>query len=266
MSVDLVKFLESWAIGWANDGRGGAPNIDWDRTNKLFAPYYQLYGVDANWEMSNLQITQNSPGELSVYSAEYGPFSHEQDINFAHTYVATDTFEWSITESISAGTSASVSAGVPGVFSAEVGITFDLSLSSTQGQSKEESTTWDTSLHFVLPPGEVATLEMITVKLEASGTMQLVGTLSGSVAIGLSNQWQGHYFYFVPVAELATNYNKRPDVRVDGDKVVVAVPVKFDGIAVTSTYVKQKTVAKDGTVKTQERARSGMPSLMRGAK
>lgn len=258
MSVDLIKFLEGWAQQWAQS-HGGASNIDWDRTNKLFAPYYDRYGVDVIWSMGDYNITSKDTLDTSLYSAEYGPFAQEQNINFSHSTSVTDTFEWSITESVALGTSASVSAGVPGVFSAEVGMTFDISVSSTQGQSKQTSTTWDTSLNLTLPPAEKSTLEMMVTRLEASGTTTLIGTLSGSVAIGLDNQWEGHYIYFVPVADLATAYNSRGDIKVVGDTVLANIAVAFNGAAATETYIREKRTGATGQVTQNEYARNAKP-------
>ena len=58
MSIDLIKFLQAWALQWAAN-KGGAANIDWDRTNKLFAASYDKYGVDVIWSMGDYNITKN---------------------------------------------------------------------------------------------------------------------------------------------------------------------------------------------------------------
>jgi hypothetical protein len=247
MSIDLIKFLQAWALQWAAKN-GGAANIDWDRTNKLFAASYDKYGVDVIWSMGDYNITKNDKIETSLYSAEYGPFATEKNINFSHSTSVTDSFEWNITETVALGISASVSAGLPGIFSAEAGMTFDLSVSSTQGQSKQASTSWDTSLDLILPAGDISTLEMMVTRLVASGTTTLIGSMSGQVAIGLKKKLEGQYIWFVKVSDLAKQYNKRADITVVDEKVIANIVVAFAGTAATETYIRQKRTTAAGQV------------------
>jgi hypothetical protein len=262
MSIDLVKFMEGWATQWAN-ARGGANNIDWNRTNPIFKEYYQDYGVDIIWSMGDYNISSKSNSESAYFNTQYGPFSQDTNINFSHSMAVTDNFEWSITEEIATGVKASVSAGVPGIFSAEAGFTFDISVSSTQGQTKEKSNTWDTAVDFQLPAGDTADLEMVIVKSQATATTTMNGTLNGRIAIGLNQTYEGHYFWFVDVIELYRQYNSRGDITIIDGVVTCSIPVNFSGVAATDAHIKEKRTSpgRGNTINTYSRVSKPRGSL-----
>ena len=251
MSVDMIRFLEGWARQWA-DQRGGASNYDWNGTNPIFAKYAQDYGVDLQWNLGAYSVTGKDVQQVAVYSSEYGPFDNDRNITFNHSYTESDSFEWSITESISMSQTTSISVGVPDVFGADTSLSFDLSLSKSEGQQKQRSHTWDTTMDFDLPAREKATLEMILTQATATATANLEGLMRGRIAIGLDNRWNGHYFWFVSVAELAAEFNKRSDIAVVDDKsaVRVRVPVQFRGVGVNDAFVREKRVDKNGKLST----------------
>ncbi|MEI2433030.1 MULTISPECIES: ETX/MTX2 family pore-forming toxin [Lysobacter] len=250
MDVNMIDFLEGWARQWAGE-RGGANNYDWDGTNPIFRKYADRYGVNLDWSLGDYAIQSKSTKAVSVYSAEYGPFDTRSDITFSHTYDETDSFEWSVTETVGVSQTTSVSVGVPDLFSADASLTLDLSVSTTQSQQKQRTNSWSLTRNFELEPHTVATMEMVLNQTTATAVADLRGVMSGRIAIGLNNRWNGHYFWFVPVADLARQFNARNDITVIGGNVEVRVPVKFHGVGVIDTYLREKTRDPSGRIETR---------------
>lgn len=245
MSVDMIAFLKGWAQQWA-DQRGGASNYDWDGTNPVFSKYAQNYGVDLDWSMGDYAIQSKVPSQFSAKTETYGPFKLPSTFSFGYNHSETDSFDWSVTDTISVTQSTSISVGVPDLFTADASLTFDLSLSSTQAQQKQRSNTWDLTRIFDLPADTISTMELMVVQTTAKATSDLSGLMRGRIAIGLNNKWNGHYFWFVTVTSLAREFNDRNDIRVVGDAVEVRVPVNFTGVGVTDVYIREKATDANG--------------------
>ena len=241
MAIEIVKYMHSWAMRWANARvSDGADNWDWNHSNTIFSKYYDYYGVDLSLTTTDYVISSRSTKESNVYSTTYGPNDFDSTYDFTHTYESTDTFDWTLSNTLTSGFSTSVSVGVPGEFGAEVSTTFEISTTQTSTQTHTHTNTWAQNATVEVPKNIIAEVSMIVNVDNITASANLIGIATGRVAIGLNSRWNGHYFWFVPVADLARSYNQSPNVSVVGNEVRCIVPMKFSGDASVSSRIQVK--------------------------
>lgn len=252
MSIDIVKYMESWAMRWADDRvSSGANNWDWNHTNPVFSKYYDLYGVDLLMTNTDYVITSRETRESNVYSTTYGPNDFDSYFDFTHTYESTDTFTWTLSNTFSSGFETSISVGIPDVFGSEFGTTFTISTQETSTQTSTHTNTWTQNSNVFVEKDVTAEVSMIVSIEDITATSNLIGVATGRVAIGLNSRWNGHYFWFVPVDELARSYNESNDVTVVGNEVHCTAPMEFHGDASVSSHIQIKKGTQKGTQTSQ---------------
>lgn len=238
--MDVIATIGGWIESWMNQ-RGGGDNWDWNHTNSTFSQYYGDYGLNVAQQMSPYTILSTNTTPMSAYSASYGPNDVDTNVAFDHSYQSTDQFTWTMSEGLSTTVSSKVTAGVPDVFSAEVGVSFTVDITATQAQTTTETTTWTQTTSFVLPAHETATVTMIVNEDVVSASANVTAVVSGTVAAGLNNRWNGHYFWWVPITELAQQFNSNQQISIVGNTVVFTVPVSFNGQAGVASHLQITT-------------------------
>ncbi|HEX6370364.1 MAG TPA: ETX/MTX2 family pore-forming toxin [Longimicrobium sp.] len=246
--MDVIATLQNWTEQWMNK-RGGGDNWDWNHTNSTFSKYYSEYGVNiAPTQMSPYSVISTETKPLSAYTATYGPNDYESTVAFQHSYASTDQFSWTLSAGLSTTVSTKVSVGVPDVFSAEAGVSFTVQTSASTTQTTTQSTTWTNNTTFTLPARQQSTVTMVVKQDTVSANATMTAVVSGTVAAGLNSRYNGHYFWWVPVTDLAQQFNSDSGITVVGNTVVFSVPVSFSGQAGVGSYLQIKNVDASGQV------------------
>ncbi|HWK89739.1 MAG TPA: hypothetical protein VNP72_07075 [Longimicrobium sp.] len=260
--MDVIAMIGSWIEAWMNQ-RGGGNNWDWNGSNSTFAGYTADYGLKIATTISYGAVS-SSTTQVTANTASYGPIPVDTAVTFDHSYPSADEFTWTLSQVLSTTASPSVNAGVPAVFPAEAGTTFPVDLTVTQAQTAAEGNLWTQSAPFMLPAGQVVTVSMIVSETAASADALVTAVVSGSVAAGLNSPWNGHYFWFIPIAQLAQEFNTDPQVTVVGANVQFSVPASFTGHAVVGSHLLFGSSAGPGSPLTGSRGFITHPAALLG--
>ena len=208
--------------------------IDLHATNRDMANYQQ-YKIAA--KVTNVHYLGNGtaidmPG-IVVTDTTTNDTSLEQDSVFKHTKTTTSSFTWSMKETISIGFSLSFTVGVPEVASATTSMTTDLSLESTQGQTKTESQSWEIDRNVKVPAQTRMDMVWTITQKQSSATFYADVILTGYIAIWNNDKIDvnnpggsdKHWLWFIPIGSAFTQ-------------------MKSWGISVPSQY----TINSDGSV------------------
>lgn len=247
MEFGVIDYIESWVEQWM-DQRGGGDNWDWNNTNDTFSKYYDCYGLNIDTETSGYNISGRDTEKVNAYQTIYGPNDYESTFHFEHTYTDTDSFTWTLTESFSESVSTSAGVQVPDFFSAEVGTTFEISTTKAGSHTKEEATSWHQSADINVPAHHEVDISMIVTRHSAVASSTLDAVATGRVAAGLNSRWDGHYFWFLPIADLARQFNDDSAVSVQGNEVHFRIPLEFEGAGTVSSHIQVQRKDEDGNV------------------
>ncbi|RYJ08464.1 hypothetical protein ELS19_18220 [Halogeometricum borinquense] len=249
--MEIIEMIEDWTQEWMNQ-RGGGNNWDWNHTNPTFKNYYDSYGLDLQPTSGDYQIESQSTSSKSVFTSTYGPNDYPTEASFQHTHTQEDRFSWSLEDSLSYGEDVSIEVGVPDIFSANVGNHYEISLTTTQEQTRSNQTEWTQHQTFHLPEDETARVEMIVDEIEARAKKDVSVVATGSVAAGLNHTWNGHYFWFLPIGELADEFSTHPGVKVkDNHQVEFTTKLNMTGNAGVNSRIKIESEDKEGMTTVQ---------------
>lgn len=120
--------------------------------------------------------------------------------HFKKSKQTTTTFSWSITEGIELGISEEITAGVPEVAQSKTTLSVKLSLSSTQGQSKSETESWEIDRTISVPAHTDIEMTWAINESDITATFYADIEITGYFAIWNNDKVNGHWLYFVPVA------------------------------------------------------------------
>ncbi|HEU0014003.1 MAG TPA: hypothetical protein VFQ45_09985, partial [Longimicrobium sp.] len=186
---------------------------------------------------------------------------------FDHAYPAGDMFTWSLPEAPLSIPWPPLAVEVPPVFPAYAGAKFMVDLSAvTPGVAAASpawpagvaqpltsratpNTTWTQSLPIPLATYEEATVSMVVTQEAVTAAATLSVTATGKAAAGLNTPWNGHYFWFLPLTDLAQQFNTDPQVTIANGGVVFSVPVSFQGEAVVSSFLEVTAFGPTGAVR-----------------
>ncbi|ELZ94468.1 hypothetical protein C440_09828 [Haloferax mucosum ATCC BAA-1512] len=244
--MEIIEMIGDWTNEWMNQ-RGGGNNWDWDHTNSTFQDYYNRYGLDLYPTSGDYQIQNQHTNSKKVYQTTYGPNDYPSEATFQHTYTQEDTFSWSLEEKLSYGKDVSIGVVAPDIFTASTGRRFEISLTTTQEQKRSDKTEWSQQQTFHVPQNEKVAVEMIVEEVEANATKDVSVVATGSVAAGLNRKWNGHYFWFLPIGELASEFSTHPGVKVkNSHKVEFTTKLDMSGTAGVNSRIRIKSEDQAG--------------------
>lgn len=119
---------------------------------------------------------------------------------FKKSKQTTTSFTWSITEGLELGISEEITAGVPEVAQSKTTLSAKISLSSTQGETKSETNTWEIDRTISVPPYKSIEMTWAINEAKITATFYADIEITGFFAIWNNDKVNGHWLYFVPVA------------------------------------------------------------------
>ena len=119
---------------------------------------------------------------------------------FKKSKQTTTSFTWSITEGLELGISQEITAGVPGVAQSKTTLSAKISLSATQGETKSETNTWEIDRTISVPPHTSIEMTWAINEAKITATFYADIEITGFFAIWNNDKVNGHWLYFVPVA------------------------------------------------------------------
>jgi hypothetical protein len=177
----------------------------------------------------------------------------QQSSTFAWNTSTTQTFSWSLTESLKTGLTASVEAGVPAVSKATVSWSVELSVSSTQAQTKTETQSWTINQPVLVPPQAavratgrisrntydypfilpVTFKGKVAIMTTKSFNYTLTPDIPGGTTIGINNS-SHDLVAFAPIGSLCTWWRNSggepfPIKVIDQDTIVYEMNGVFQG-------------------------------------
>lgn len=123
----------------------------------------------------------------------------QQQNTFQETSTSTQSFTWSITESLSIGIEISATEGVPAVASSSQKVTVSLSLSSTQGATSSNTQTWQVNTPINVPANSSVKADMVISSQSYDVNFTASVLLQGYVAIWNNDKVNGHWLWFHPI-------------------------------------------------------------------
>jgi hypothetical protein len=233
--------MEYWASRWAYDrSRRGMGNWDWNHSNQTFRNYFDRYGVELWMRQTDHTIQSIEPITSEVFTTTDGPNDLPSSFTFSHTVEVAESTQWTLGAAFTSGFSASAEVRAPGV-GGQVGRSYEISVHSERTQTTTRTVTWSQTRQIEVPANTLVEVTMIVHEQVVRSTSNLIGIASGRVAIGLHERWNGHFFWFVPVADLARDYNRSPNITVVGNEVHCHSRLNFVGRNGIGTNVRIRT-------------------------
>ncbi|WP_394829862.1 ETX/MTX2 family pore-forming toxin [Pendulispora albinea] len=248
---DFESLWKRAAYAWAKSKvSDGADNVDAWRTNSTFKDYYDRYGLSTSNGSPQYNTTTNKVSVDGVYSQTYTNNTDQQTSgDFTYSDAVTNTLSVAITEGLQIAQSESVKVGLEGLGDVSSSLTVTVNISSTQTVTNSETKTWSVHQQIPEPPHSVTKATFTVEKNTLAGSVTVPVVISGRVAVGLNSRWNGHYFWFVPIAQLLTDTNNTPSwLKINGDGSVTFNAVySMNGVAASNAYVTLDRVDPSGT-------------------
>jgi len=170
---------------------------------------YRQYQCSASYQ--SISYDGNSPptnGAQVAYELWYDNNSTiQQSETFSYTATSSQSFTWSITESISVGVEISATEGVPNVASSTQKVTVTLSFSATQSQTKTNTQSWTINNPVLVPKDSSVKCDMVLNTQSYDINFTAAVLVTGSVAIWFNdkvdlNPGDSHWLWFVPITSV----------------------------------------------------------------
>jgi hypothetical protein len=132
----------------------------------------------------------------------------QQSETFQYTATTTQSFTWSITESVSVGIEISATEGVANVASSSQKFTVTLSFSATQSKTTTNSQSWTVNNPVAVPPDSSVKCDMVLNTQSYNINFTTSVLVSGYVAIWFNDkQALGapgdlHWLWFIPIGQV----------------------------------------------------------------
>ena len=192
------------------------------------------------WAAPSLdQTTPSSP--VSYSETTINRYDTDETSHFTYTTKTRRVFSWSLTETITTSLESSVEVGVPGVEKTGLKWTVGLSLSSTQGGTKDDEQDWAFTQDFKVLAHSAAKVTA-TISINSYKVPFTVhATLTGYVAIMTKASFQGK----TPEGSIEVYYNTQYPI-------VLLVPIgsfirygKEHGMTTDFAYVDPNTAVRE---------------------
>lgn len=211
---------------------------------------YHQYQCSARYQ--SISYDGNSPptnGAAVAYELWYDNASTVQQSEvFQYTATTTQSFTWSITESLSVGVEISATEGVPNIASSSQKITVTLSFSSTQGATHTESQSWNVNTPVVVPADSSMKCDMVVNTQSYDIDFTATVLVAGNVAIWFNdkvdlNPGSYHWLWFPPIQSvfrdvIANNLADTTGYQIGDGGVVATAQGTFSGSQGISVGVK----------------------------
>jgi len=159
--------LEYWGTGSEYNDQTGfqgcscnqAPNGTW-----MWCPYWALpcVGYSATTSPPSYFNIQQTPAPPFVFTSYFNNNSTETDqIQFSRSETTSNSYSWSITESVTVGVTISVEAGIPGICEANDQFSMSLDMSSTQTQTGTDTKSWSVEETINVPPHSTIRVDIL---------------------------------------------------------------------------------------------------------
>lgn len=170
----------------------------------------------------------------------------QQQNTFAETQSSTQTFTWSVTETLSVGVEISATEGVPAVASSSQKVSVNVSLSSTQAQTATQTQSWTVNTPINVPPDRSVKADMLINSQTYDIDFTASVLLAGRVAIWNNDQVNGHWLWFYPVENVVQDCIDHGIIDTTGYEVVAGgVMTQATGVFTGSQGVSVGVQAKE---------------------
>ncbi len=238
---DFESLWQAAGFAWAKTKvSDGADNVDAWHTNKLFQDYFSDYGLTVAAGTPTYTATSASVLPKALYTTTYSNNTPTPTTGlFSFSKAVTDTFSVSVTEALKISATVGAKLALDGIGEASASLTAEVSVSSTQTQTTTETNTWMVNQTIPEPANSVTVVTFYVAESVLMGTANVPVTISGSVAVGLNSPWNGHYFWFVPLALLLQESGMMPSwltANNDGS-VTFEAAYNLSGVSGLNAYV-----------------------------
>lgn len=224
--LELQKITDAWGDWKAKQyktKRRYTESTNYKKQSSL--DQYRQY--ECTVAVQDIQYDSNrppTPGADVAYSLWYdNATSLEQTQLFRYTAESRQTFAWSITESLAVGVEVSATASIPEVASATTKVSVDLSLSSTQGASWEETKAWEVKNPVHIAPKTSLKVDLLINTQSYDIPFTQSALLAGHVAIWFEDKVvlhdKPHWLYFIPIQTVFSDCRNYNIVSVDGYRI-----------------------------------------------
>lgn len=229
---DLQAITDEWGQWMLNKYGGNEINFTASvnyNSHEWLRDYLQKQVIAT---VQNIKYETGAPSPENSYSSSKitnynNNSSSAQRVAYNDTFTTDKSFQWSITESLSIGLSATVSAGPPEIAQVSGTIYTDLNLSSTQGETKTESQTWNIDMPIEIAPFTQLKASMVVTKQTYNINWTTEVNLKGSVAIWFDKRVaihepdNYHYCWFIPIATVFRNCKDNNIISTEGYEIGV---------------------------------------------
>lgn len=207
---DLQDLAQKWGNAFSKHYGTTCRWVDLHAT-RLEMAQYQQYKIAA--KVTNVRYKRSGtaidmPGVV-VTDTTINDTSLVQKSIFKHTKSTTSTFTWTVKETISIGFSLTFTVGVPPECSSTATITANISVDSTQSDTKTEKEDWEIDRNVAVPPHTEVDMTWTINEKQSSATFHAYIILTGYIAIwnddkiDINNPGGGdrHWLWFIPIDE-----------------------------------------------------------------
>lgn len=227
--IELQTLTDAWGEWFAEENNTTCKftsSTDYSKHAELND--YQSNQCIATYKDINYDSPSISPTD--PISASDQVLKNGTDIEQTETYAweksTTNSFTWSLTESLKIGVETTFICGVPEIAEGKIKTTVELDLSSTQSQTTSDTQKWSLSVPVRVPAHSgVECISVIEQSMcELAFTAEI--NLSGYVAVWFDDQVDGHWLRFVEISrvirEIVDNNLMSTYSYTIGEKVVIA--------------------------------------------
>lgn len=229
-SKTLQQITDAWGQ-WMNTKYNGGgiwytESTNYNSQSSLGA--YHQYQTSATYQSTIYDPYAPSPipgTASSVLTSYNNDSSIAQSYTYQQSMTTTQSFTWSITESLSVGVSVTATVGVPAVAQVGTTVTTSFSLSSTQGSTTTNQQQWSVSQPIIAPAYSHIEAKMVVTTQQYDIKWQATCMLSGYVAIWFNdkvclNPNDPHWLWFIPIDQVFRDCINNNIIDTSGYQIV----------------------------------------------
>ncbi len=125
-----------------------------------------------------------------------------QQLTVTDSRHTTDTFTWTMKESLEVGVDVTTTIGLPDAVSVEIKVGMKVGVSSEQTQTTTQDRSWTIDTPIVIPPRSSVKADVIIASHDYNINYTATLFLHNYVAIWYNDQVNGHFLWFTPIAQV----------------------------------------------------------------
>ncbi|XP_033645933.1 uncharacterized protein LOC117305223 [Asterias rubens] len=191
-------------------------------------PKYHKYCIDVRVENVRYNAVTSDVKKPGFIYKEW--FHNGLTTELKHTFKKqtefSDTYTWSVTDTIEIGEKISFSLGVPGEFGVSVDSSATFTASNTESQTKTKTETFSSEVGITVQPNTSVKAIFTVNEREMDVPWEADVIIGGYIAIWFEEKYNGHWLWFHPITALS---NKDFKIR-NGSELWFHNKGKFNGV------------------------------------